>query len=808
MIIEHLILSIKNNDIVVPEFQREFVWGNDRVKSLINSLMNAYPIGGILLWKTNSPPSLKGEINNNIDTKRTYQVLLDGQQRSTALYLMIEGEIPPYYTVNDITKDPRSLAYNLYSAELQYWKSSMKNDKCWVYVSDCMQNKIEPVDIAFQLSEKFSNLEKLKDFQFNFDIEKDRQAFSLVKKLFQQVEIDIKFASQQIWKIYFPTNVVNTSISELESLHDDDNNINQKRFYDFWKKTLGKLDDVIEKYKDSRNLVTLFVNNHRKLIGIKNLNLFTQEIPQGSSFSDAIDIFDRINSRGVQLSQADLALTHITAIWPEARKEMKSVLENLKSKGFELSLTITTRLLIAKTTGRGSFENISQARFDPIRSLNRDMLKGSWDETTKILYYLVDILKSENFTNSHLIKSKSVLIPIFYFLCLHNGKFNNDIDRKNAVYWLHMALIWGRYAGSADQKLEEDLNIIKEDKPWNKLISKIIEQRGRIEIQNSDLEGQGSDSRFFNTYCIMLSQNEARDWFNGIPINQNAYSFSLHKHHIFPVALLKRNGFSTDNKIQNDLINEISNLAIITSNTNLQISDREPSKYLPEILQRYPNSIQNHYIPDNQELWKVENFREFLINRRTLISKAMNEFLDNYKENEANFYDDQNITQLVQLDESETLEYKETWEYDIRQSMARNEPSGSSQMQLNCIKTVAAFLNSNGGNLFIGINDDKVVEGIERDLELVSNNSLDLLQNKISQKFIDALGTEKKPYYSVEQHEIDGQIIFRIKVEKCISSKTWVKFEKEQNFYIRDANSTRRLTPEEADNYWLERENT
>ena len=65
--------------------------------------------------------------------------------------------------------------------------------------------------------------------------------------------------------------------------------------------------------------------------------------------------------------------------------------------------------------------------------------------------------------------------------------------------------------------------------------------------------------------------------------------------------------------------------------------------------------------------------------------------------------------------------------------MARNEPSGSPQMQLNCIKTVAAFLNSNGGNLFIGINDDKVVEGMERDLELVRNNSLDLLQNKISQ---------------------------------------------------------------------------
>ncbi len=59
MKIEELIYSIKNNDIVIPEFQREFVWGNDRVKSLINSLMLEYPVGGILIWKTNNPPPLK-----------------------------------------------------------------------------------------------------------------------------------------------------------------------------------------------------------------------------------------------------------------------------------------------------------------------------------------------------------------------------------------------------------------------------------------------------------------------------------------------------------------------------------------------------------------------------------------------------------------------------------------------------------------------------------------------------------------------------------------------------------------------------
>ena len=160
------------------------------------------------------------------------------------------------------------------------------------------------------------------------------------------------------------------------------------------------------------------------------------------------------------------------------------------------------------------------------------------------------------------------------------------------------------------------------------------------------------------------------------------------------------------------------------------------------------------------------------------------------------------------MDESEILEYKETWQYDIRQSIAKNEHIKNEKLQLNCIKTVAAFLNSNGGNLFIGVNDDNVIEGLDRDLEFVTNKSLDLLEGRISQILINAIGSDKKPYYSLHQEEIRGIKIFRIRVEKCITSKTWVNFLGEQSFYIRDANSTRRLTPEEADSYWLERENT
>ena len=60
----------------------------------------------------------------------------------------------------------------------------MVNDESWVYVTDCMQDKIKPVETSFELSEKFSRLKELRNFQFNFEVESNNKAFSFIKKLY------------------------------------------------------------------------------------------------------------------------------------------------------------------------------------------------------------------------------------------------------------------------------------------------------------------------------------------------------------------------------------------------------------------------------------------------------------------------------------------------------------------------------------------------------------------------------------------------------------------------------------------------
>ena len=119
MKVSELMFGIKTMDMVLPEFQREYVWTRDQAKKLITSLIREYPTGSLLIWKTADPPEIK---NNAVakDKIGTTSVILDGQQRMTTLYLLTQNCIPPYYRPEDIANDPRNLYFDLESADLQF----------------------------------------------------------------------------------------------------------------------------------------------------------------------------------------------------------------------------------------------------------------------------------------------------------------------------------------------------------------------------------------------------------------------------------------------------------------------------------------------------------------------------------------------------------------------------------------------------------------------------------------------------------------------------------------------------------------
>lgn len=128
MEVETLLRDIENKDLVLPEFQREFVWKEQDVKTFIQSLYKGYPTGSLLIWKTLNPPKIRGDkkISEGVYTR----VLLDGQQRLTTLYLFIKGRSPPYY--QDMKKQ-FNLYFNIETEEFRYFqKTLMENKREWL----------------------------------------------------------------------------------------------------------------------------------------------------------------------------------------------------------------------------------------------------------------------------------------------------------------------------------------------------------------------------------------------------------------------------------------------------------------------------------------------------------------------------------------------------------------------------------------------------------------------------------------------------------------------------------------------------
>ncbi len=812
MNINELVFSIKNRDIVVPEFQREYVWPSRNTKDLFQSLIDAFPIGGILIWRTPKPPALKGvSSGESLPIEKVYQVLLDGQQRLTTIYMLVTGEIPPYYSEEDISIDPRNLCFNLYTREFKFLSLSRREDPTWQLVTDLLQNKVAWHEIAIQRAQVFEELKRLETFEFDFSISDRSRAFGEIRSLLESAGLKIRFASRQIWNIILPSETVKVTISELTNLlvgsveknnknYDnwtkDEHKVSEERFREFWERKIKPtLDKIPEELTDQSKILGIFGDNYNQLQNILRAQIPIQEIPTSASFSDAIDIFDKINSRGVHLSKAELALTHVTSKWPEARRIMKDFQASCSERNFEFSLNFLTRSLLVAANGRALFETI--------REIEKSTLIEAWNRVEEILSYLIDMLKSESVDSSELLNGNSVLIPPLYFLCLNGSTLSTELIRRKCIYWILMASMWSRYSGSAETALEEDLNIIRNSADsWDNLVKKILEQSGRLRLEPNDLVGAGINSRFYRTFYIFLKHSGARDWFNGLKIDEgSSTNLSTHRHHIFPKAYLQENGYSEKNQFHNATINEIANSALITGTTNIKISDQAPKEYFGKILENYPSALETQLIPNDSELWEIERFDDFLDTRRRAIASGINQFLDEYKINLSEKDDDVS----VYLPESETQEYKESWQYDVRQSISNGTSVKNPKLQLSSIKTVAAFLNTNGGNLFIGVSDDNSIEGLHRDLEFHSG-SIDKLQLSISEIISNSIGIEKKPYYTIQMIEIDGRHICHVKVSPCHTSKTWTNFGGVQYFHIRDGNGTKSLSGEDADSYWAERE--
>jgi hypothetical protein len=687
--ISSLIDKVADNEIVLPELQREFVWKKDQAKSLINSLYQGFPIGSLLIWETKKPPKIKNDAIDR-DTGGLFKVLLDGQQRLTVLYLVIEDEIPPYYEDEEINYDPRNLFFNVDNGDFQYENRSIRDSPEWVKVTDVFSGDVS----AFQIA----------------------------------------------------------------------------------RETVGEEEDSYARKAEE------YQKQIQKLKNIKNADMPKMELPKSAEVHDAIELFDRVNSQGTDLGEAELALAHMSAEWPYIRREMKEKQEEMKKKGFDFDLDFYVKCMIATVTGTMTY--------DKVYDKDEKVLKDKWGRIDRTLDFVVRFLKNQAYLpNSNYVSTRASLIPLVAYIESNDIKMSQK-EKKSFQKWLYSALMWSRYSRATDSKLTTDLSLLQNGpNPTKELLEEVKDESGRIEVEASDLEGRGKRSRrFYNMVMTVTRANNPVDWKTGEPLNGN---FELHSHHIFPRSRLYDEKYDSNNHMHKKKVNEIANRAFLTKEGNWDIDNDLPEDYLPEVDEKHGDALERQFVPKNPELWKLENYEEFLQKRRELLASAINSFIEKLDIEEDE--EDLGLAGIIETGEDPRHEFKETFLWDVY----REEPN--KELKEEAAKEICAFANSEGGILIIGVEDDtREVKGIDRDLKLMKNGKQSF-EEQLNQVIRDKIGDKFGSIYTKMNFEqINEETVCVVSVDP---SSDPVYFGEDEKFYVRQGSSSIPLNIGEATDY-------
>ena len=140
MKIGFLLDSVDHGTVVLPEFQRGYVWSRDQVKGLVQSLYQRFPVGGLLIWNTRADTTdLRGADGLGSDNVK---LLLDGQQRVTSLYGVMRGKPPQFFEDPEREKSFTGLYFHLDRETFEFYRpNTMAGDPLWISVTDLMLDR-------------------------------------------------------------------------------------------------------------------------------------------------------------------------------------------------------------------------------------------------------------------------------------------------------------------------------------------------------------------------------------------------------------------------------------------------------------------------------------------------------------------------------------------------------------------------------------------------------------------------------------------------------------------------------------------
>ena len=521
MKISTILDHIDSGHIALPEFQRGYVWNRDQVKGLFDSLYKRHPVGGLLVWVTESQSAVyRGDGNL---ASGVVKLLLDGQQRITSLYGVVRGKAPKFFDGNK--QAFTGLYFHLGDEAFSFYMAmKMQDDPLWIDVTELMKRG-------------------------------------------------------------------NSGLSEF----------------------IKKLSQIPELAPQ----IGVYVARMSQLLSITDTDLHVEEVTGADKSIDiVVDIFNRVNSGGTKLSKGDLALAKICAEWPEARDTMKAKLKEWGKSGYNFNLDWLLRSVNTVLTG--------EAKFQYLHNKSVEEISNALMRANKNIETCLNLIAGRLGLDHDQVLFGRYAIPVMvHYIDRFNGSMD-ERDRDRLLFWFVQAGMWGRYSGSTESYIDKDLSAFEgEGDKLDRLIDQLRLWHGGLKVEPGHFTGWSLGARFYPVLYMLTRMGEARDWGTGLPLKASLLGRlnRLEVHHIFPKAQLYKLNYHRAE------VNAVSNFCFLTKDTNLNISDRLPVEYFPKVEEKHPGALASQWIPSDPELWKIENYRDFLEARKILLAEETNKRL-------------------------------------------------------------------------------------------------------------------------------------------------------------------------------------
>jgi hypothetical protein len=360
----------------------------------------------------------------------------------------------------------------------------------------------------------------------------------------------------------------------------------------------------------------VFIERLLRILQIKDRAVHIEEVTgEDKTIDVVVDIFNRVNSGGTKLSKGDLALAAICASWPDARPTMNKALDDWKTAGFDFRLDWLLRNVNAVATG--------EAQFAKLAEVSTQDFKVRLVDTVQAVSHLLDALGGRlGLDHDRVLNGRAAFPVMSRLLHDHSGSFPDALTRDRLFYWYIHSFLWGRHTGASETALNQDLQALDAG-GVDQLIAVMRRSRGGLEVRADDFVTQSMGSRFYPLLYLLTRVTGAQDLLSGIPLHAQmlGHLSGLQVHHIFPKARLYKADYSRPD------VNAIANFCFLTQDSNLKIGSKDPVQYLAGIEETMPGTLASQWIPADPELWRTENYLDFLAARRELLAGAANAFL-------------------------------------------------------------------------------------------------------------------------------------------------------------------------------------